>query len=76
MLASTPALASDGSPTAPLGADERAVMGALRRRPAHIDEICERTGLDLRAAARALLTLTLQAVVVEGPAGLYRRALR
>ncbi|WP_437730364.1 DNA-processing protein DprA [Sorangium sp. So ce1335] len=57
-------------------AEERAVLDALDAHPAHVDEVCERTGLPPRRAVEALLTLTLQAVVVEGPAGLFRRALR
>ncbi|WP_437874616.1 DNA-processing protein DprA [Sorangium sp. So ce513] len=57
-------------------AEERAVLDALDACPAHVDEVCERTGLPPRRAVEALLTLTLQAVVVEGPAGLFRRALR
>lgn len=59
-----------------LGADERAVFAALSVRPAHLDEVCERTGLCPSRVAGALLTLTLHAVVVEGPAGSYRRARR
>ncbi|WP_437720712.1 DNA-processing protein DprA [Sorangium sp. So ce861] len=59
-----------------MSAVERAVFDALDACPAHVDEVCERTGLPPRRAVEALLTLTLQAVVVEGPAGLFRRALR
>ncbi|WP_437964079.1 DNA-processing protein DprA [Sorangium sp. So ce260] len=59
-----------------MSAAERAVLDALDAHPAHVDEVCERTGLPPRRAVEALLTLTLQAVVVEGPAGLFRRALR
>jgi DNA processing protein len=75
---------------APFGPDERAVLDALaaaraadhpasapsRPAPMHLDEVCERTGLSPPRAAGALLTLTLHAVVVEGPAGSYRRARR
>ena len=39
----------------------------------HVDEIGVRTGLAQPAAALALLTLCLEAVVVEGPGGFYRR---
>ncbi len=59
-----------------MSAAERVVLDALDAHPAHVDEVCERTGLPPRHAVEALLTLTLQAVVVEGPAGLFRRALR
>jgi len=38
------------------------------------DEACERSGLPVPAVTGALLTLTLRAVVVEGPAGFFRRA--
>ncbi|WP_437752103.1 DNA-processing protein DprA [Sorangium sp. So ce1389] len=62
--------------TAEMTAEQRAVLDALDAHPAHVDEVCERTGLPPRRAVEALLTLTLQAVVVEGPAGLFRRALR
>ena len=47
---------------------------ALAVAPAHVDEVCERTGLPLSNAAGALLTLTLRAIVVEGPAGFFRKA--
>ena len=39
----------------------------------HVDEIGAKTGLAQPAAASALLTLCLEAVVVEGPGGFYRR---
>jgi DNA processing protein len=65
----------DGERGAPiLDQEQRTVLDVLRRGPAHIDEVCEKSGLSSRAVARALLTLTLHAVVVEGPAGSYRRA--
>ena len=51
-----------------------AVLAAIGPRPIHVDEACERAGLPLPAVTGALLTLTLQAVVVEGPAGFFRRA--
>jgi len=44
--------------------------------PLHVDEICEASGVPLRAVVELLLTLTLQTVVVEGPAGFYKRARR
>jgi DNA processing protein len=77
-----PAPPGGGAPARDLGvggersAEERAVLDALGARPSHVDEVCEKTGLPPRRAVEALLTLTLQAVVVEGPAGLFRRALR
>ncbi len=39
----------------------------------HIDEIVSKSALPYGAAASALLTLCLEAVVVEGPGGFYRR---
>ena len=59
-----------------LDEDELKVLGALARAPVHIDEVCDRAGLLCARAGAALLTLTLKAVVVEGPAGFFRRACR
>jgi DNA processing protein len=39
----------------------------------HIDEIVSKIALPYSASASALLTLCLEAVVVEGPGGFYRR---
>jgi DNA processing protein len=61
-------------PAEPLDALEAAVFAAIGDGPAHQDEVCERAGLGAAAAQVALLTLTLRAVVVEGPAGFFRRA--
>ncbi|MGK4003512.1 DNA-processing protein DprA [Sorangium sp. So ce1036] len=82
LASAPPAPPGEGAPARGLGAggergaEERAVLDALGARPSHVDEVCEKTGLPPRRAVEALLTLTLQAVVVEGPAGLFRRALR
>lgn len=51
-------------------------LAALTEHPTHVDEVCERSGLSFQAASLALLTLTLHAVVVEGPAGFFRQATR
>jgi DNA processing protein len=56
-----------------IGPTEAALLAALGDEPVHIDEACERAGLSAWVAAGALLTLTLRAVVVEGPAGFFRR---
>jgi DNA processing protein len=40
----------------------------------HVDEIAARSGLPAHLTATALLTLALEDVVVEGPAGFFRRA--
>ena len=61
---------------AELSPDERAVLRVLSELPVHVDEVCEAAGLPPSRVVGLLLTLTLQAVVVEGPAGLYRRARR
>jgi DNA processing protein len=57
-----------------LGPVETAVLHALGERPAHQDEVCERTELGAPGVLGALLALTLGEVVVEGPAGFFRRA--
>jgi DNA processing protein len=54
--------------------DELAVVSALSADPVHLDVICELTRLAPSRAAAALLTLALDAVVVEEPAGSFRRA--
>jgi DNA processing protein len=59
-----------------LGRLEQTILGVLTHRPMHVDVICATVGAPLPAVAGALLTLTLQAVVVEGPAGSYRRGTR
>jgi DNA processing protein len=58
----------------PLDAGERAVMAALGSKPLHADSICGATSLPFPEVARALSSLSLQRVVVEAPAGMYRRA--
>jgi DNA processing protein len=60
----------------PLDPLERAILGVLGNRPVHLDVICETVGRPLPAVVGALLTMTLQAVVVEGPAGSFRRGQR
>jgi DNA processing protein len=52
---------------------EGAVWKALGNTAIHVEELCEKTGLAFGATTAALLTLTLAAVVVEAPAGFYRR---
>jgi DNA processing protein len=56
-----------------LGEEEAAIFAILGAAPAHFDEVCERAGLPARLVTGALLTLTLLSVVVEGPAGFFRR---
>jgi DNA processing protein len=62
-----PSLASEFGPL------EKAILGAIGHEPTHIDVICVTVGAPLPAVVGVLLTLTLQSVVVEGPAGCYRR---
>ena len=50
--------------------EEAIVHAALGEEPRHIDEIVVRAGTTAQLAATALLTLALENVVVEGPAGL------
>jgi DNA processing protein len=53
---------------------ELAVFAALDPAARHLDEICERSGEPPRVVFATLLMLTLRTVVVEGPAGFFRRA--
>lgn len=52
------------------------VLDGVVDEPLHVDELCELSRLPPRAVVELLLTLTLQTVVVEGPAGFYKRARR
>ena len=52
------------------------VLDGVEEEPLHVDEICAASGVPLRTVVELLLTLTLQTVVVEGPAGFYKRARR
>ncbi len=63
-----PAVAS-----APLEPSEAAIFAVLDDTPRHFDEVCERAGQSAQGVTGVLLTLTLGAVVVEGPAGFFRR---
>jgi DNA processing protein len=56
-----------------LSPEENAVLSATSNRPLHTDEIALRAHLGAQAAAAALLTLALEAVVVEGPPGFFHR---
>lgn len=59
-----------------LGPIEKRVLDAIGETPIHTDDLCERAALPSGVVTAALLTLTLQAVVVEAPAGFYRRSTR
>jgi DNA processing protein len=52
---------------------QSAVLGAITATPLHLDEIARRAHLTVQVASVALLTLSLEAVVVEGPPGFFRR---
>lgn len=49
------------------------VWEATSEHPLHADELCVATGLSTAVVHEALLTLTLHAVLVEGPSGSFRR---
>jgi DNA processing protein len=57
-----------------LSSSHRAVFDAAGRGPRHVDDFCSQTGLPAGLVQEALLTLTLEAVLVEGPAGWFQRA--
>jgi DNA processing protein len=57
----------------PLDPIQSAVLRAVSSSPLHLDEIAVRAHVAVQAAAAALLTLALEAVVVEGPQGFFRR---
>lgn len=64
---SYPSLPDDLSPS------QLAVWEATGEAPQHADELCAKTGLSAAVVHEALLTLTLHAVLVEGPSGCFRR---
>ena len=58
-----------------LSPEELLLLSALSpSKSQHIDEIAAKSCLSAQAVATALLTLTLENVVVEGPEGLFRLA--
>lgn len=57
-----------------LGPNETLIFSCLSAQPKHLEEILVETGLEVGAVRTALLTLSLEDVVVEGPGGFYRRA--
>lgn len=54
-----------------LSESERAVAKAVANAPAHLDTICEQTGLTAAEASAAALTLTLKRVLLESADGFY-----
>jgi DNA processing protein len=57
----------------PLTPIQSAVLHATSGAPLHLDDIAAGAHVAIQAAAAALLTLALEAVVVEGPPGFFRR---
>jgi DNA processing protein len=53
-------------------AAREAVIGAAGETPRHLDDFCRTTGFPTGLVQEALLTLTLEAVLVEGPVGWFR----
>jgi DNA processing protein len=73
-----PAVASSTEGDAEMPVDDldpiqSAVFGATSNAPLHLDAIAGRAHVTAQVAAAALLTLALEAVVVEGPQGFFRR---
>ena len=60
-------------PTVNLGPLEQAIERVMGNEPIHVDAICELVESSLPLVVGALLTLMLQGLVVEGPAGCYRK---
>jgi DNA processing protein len=65
--------ARPSEPIRPLEPSEAAALQGISTVPLHLDEIAARARLPAHSAAAALLTLTLENVVVEGPPGFFRR---
>jgi len=53
--------------------DARRLLNVATIEPKHVDELASLAGVLAPSAATALLTLTLEDVVVEGPPGFFRR---
>jgi len=56
-----------------LSSECSSVFSVTSTRPQHSDDLCSKTGLTAALVQEALLTLTLHAVLVEGPSGWFRR---
>jgi DNA processing protein len=67
--------ASNGAPAGLAGLSPAcsAVFHAASTTPRHSDDLCSKTGLRAALVQEALLTLTLHAVLVEGPPGWFRK---
>jgi DNA processing protein len=77
LLLETLGLCSPAPPSSPfsrsLSEVESAVLEATSTAALHLDHVAERAHLSAQATATALLTLSLENVVVEGPPGFFRR---
>jgi DNA processing protein len=51
----------------------RSIFRECSTTPRHTEDLCSKTGLSAALVQEALLTLTLHAVLVEGPCGWFRR---
>lgn len=58
----------------PLAEDARRLLNVATIEPKHVDELASLSGVPAPSASTALLTLTLEDVVVEGPPGFFRKA--
>jgi DNA processing protein len=72
-LGALPQPSGRAPPARPLNQSEAAALAATSTAPLHLDEIASRAALSAQAAAAALLTLSLENVVVEGPPGFFTR---
>ena len=61
------------APSIELASHTQAVFLATSTTPRHLDDLCVETGQPTALVQEALLTLTLEAVLVEGPVGWYKR---
>ncbi|HKQ70551.1 MAG TPA: DNA-protecting protein DprA [Polyangiaceae bacterium] len=64
---------SGDSPPKGLSDAGKIVFRAISSTPRHPDDLCAETGLPTALVQEALLTLVFEAVLVEGPAGWFRR---
>lgn len=67
---------ADPLPWDHLGPLEKSLYQIIDDEPVHIDVLGEKIEASFPAVVAALLTLTLQRLIVEGPAGCYRRTSR
>jgi DNA processing protein len=66
-------IAGEPSPTEHLSPECQAVLRMMSSTPLHCDDLCAGSGLSTALVHAALLTLSLEAVLVEGPPGWFKR---